>query len=145
MYKRQPFAALALLVCALAWSYALHPVVAGTLVTTELSASALELAAGLLWLLGAMYADAATQFFGAERFPEHLLAFILVAGLAQIVAGALGYLLPTLTRRVIKPDTGFLNVGLLNGGAIVTLITPHIGLPILVVGLILHARKVALP
>lgn len=140
-----PFAALALLVCALAWSYALHPVVAGTLVTTEFSASALELAAGLLWLLGAMYADAATQFFGAERFPEHLLAFILVAGLAQIVAGALGYLLPTLTRRVIKPDTGFLNVGLLNGGAIVTLITPHIGLPILVVGLILHARKVALP
>ncbi|WP_144311783.1 hypothetical protein [Corynebacterium imitans] len=140
-----PLATAALLVCALAWSYALQPVLASTLFDTDLSAPALSVAAGVLWLLGAMYADAATLALGAERFPTNLLVFILAAGLAQIVAGALGHLLPVLTRRATEPDQGFFKAGVLSGGAIVALINPPIGLAILAIGLVLHARKVAFP
>lgn len=140
----RPLAAAALLVCALAWSYTLQPVLAGTLFNTDLSAPALSVAAGLLWLLGAMFADAATLALGGVHMPPNLLVFILAAGLAQIVAGALGHLLPVLTRRATEPDTEFFKVGVLNGGAIVSLVNPHIGLAILAIGLVLHARKVAL-
>lgn len=140
-----PFAAGALLVCALAWSYALQPVLADTLFDGALSAPALSVSAGALWLLGAMFADAATLALGAVHLPPHLLVVTLTAGLVQIVAGALGHLLPVLTRRATAPDRGLAKVGVVNGGAVVALVNPPIGLAILVAGLVLHARKVAFP
>lgn len=140
-----PLAAVALAVCALAWSYALQPVLAGALFTPGLSAPAVSVAAGLLWLLGAMFADAATLATGAVRFPANLLTFLLAAGLAQVVAGAIGHLLPVLARGTREPDNGFIKVGVVNGGALVALVSPRIGLAILGVGLALHARKVAVP
>lgn len=139
----------ALLVSGLAWAWALQPVLAAVIAPglSNLNASALSVAAGLLWLLAALFADAVLLLTNAghvasSRIPDSLLALILTAGLAQMIAGVLGHLLPVLTGHRPGPDTGFVKVGILNAGAIVALVSPRIGLAILAVGLLLHVARI---
>ena len=139
----------ALLVSGLAWAYALQPVLAAVIAPglSNLNASALSVSAGLLWLLAALFADAVLLLTNAghvasSRIPDSLLALVLTAGLAQMIAGVLGHLLPVLTGHRPGPDTGFVKVGILNAGAVVALVSPRIGLAILAVGLLLHVARI---